>query len=245
MELIYNSRFLTIHLEDEILIQEWTNFPLTEADFKNELKNFLELFKTQKPQGALWILDNLDLEITESLYKWVEENILKALYQAGLRKLPSTVPKEKLIYLSIINSVQNVGLVLRPNFFSCRKEALNFIKQPKTSENNAFNYQVNESNQSGEIILEMDYDQLPKLIKHLDKLNLELKFNKTNQSYFDQLSFREVEIFKSIAQGKSNRDIAEHLCLSESTIATHRKSIIKKLNIKSAKDWQHYADAFM
>ncbi|WP_442847032.1 response regulator transcription factor [Leeuwenhoekiella sp. H156] len=245
MELIYNSKFLSIHLDDGIMIQEWTKVQLTEADFKEELKNFLELFKTYKPQGALWILDNLDLEISESLYKWVEENILKALYQAGLRKLPSTVPKEKLIYLSIINTVQNVGLVLKPNFFSSRQEALKSIKHPRSSENNAFNYQVNESKQSGEIILEMDYDQLPKVIKHLDKLNNELKFNETNQSYFDQLSFREVEIFKSIAQGKSNRDIAENLCLSESTIATHRKSIIKKLNIKSVKDWQHYADAFL
>ncbi|PHR89998.1 MAG: hypothetical protein COA80_16800 [Leeuwenhoekiella sp.] len=245
MELIYQSKFLTIHLDDGIMIQEWSDSPLSETHFKQELKQFFKLFKIHKPRGALWILENLDLEISEDLYDWVEKNILEPLYKAGLRKLATTVPREKFVYLSIINSVQKVGLVLKPNFFMCRQTAFKFLNDTQESDKSAFNYQVSESDQSGEIILEMGYEQLPKVIKHLDKLNSQLKFNENNQSNFDQLSFREVEIFKSIAQGKSNREIAENLCFSESTIATHRKSIIKKLNIKSAIDWQHYADAFM
>tara|TARA_B100001167_G_scaffold42405_1_gene24134 strand:- start:3360 stop:4043 length:684 start_codon:yes stop_codon:yes gene_type:complete len=227
------------------MIQEWSDSPLSETYFKQELKQFLKQFKIHKPRGALWILENLNLEISEDLYDWVEKNILEPLYKAGLRKLASTVPQEKFVYLSIINSVQKVGLVLKPNFFMCRQKALNFLNDTENSDETEFNYQVSESDQIGEIILEMGYNQLPKVIQQLDKLNSQLKFNGTNQSNFDQLSFRELEIFKSIAQGKSNKSIAKKLFLSEGTIATHRKSIIKKLNIKSATDWQRYADAFL
>lgn len=245
MELIHNSQFLTIHLDDGVMIQQWTNHPLTEANFKQELKNFLQKFKVIKPRGALWDLENLELEISEDLYNWVEKNILKPLYKAGLRKLPTTVPKEKFIYLSIINSAQKVGLVLKPHFFTCRKKALEYINDPLHAEQQSVNYHVNQTENSSEIVLNLGYEQLPEVLKQLEKLNIQLKFNETNQDNFHLLSFREMEIFKSIALGKSNKEIAEKLFLSESTIATHRKSIIKKLNIKSTKDWQRYADAFL
>lgn len=43
------------------------------------------------------------------------------------------------------------------------------------------------------------------------------------------LSYREVEIVQLIADGMTNRDIADKLFLSVHTVKTHRKNIIKKL----------------
>jgi len=46
-----------------------------------------------------------------------------------------------------------------------------------------------------------------------------------------RLSERESEIIRQIISGKTNRDIAELLFISEETVKTHRKNIFKKLGI--------------
>lgn len=55
------------------------------------------------------------------------------------------------------------------------------------------------------------------------------------------LTVRETEILKLIAHGKSTQTIADELYLSPHTVHTHRKSIIKKLNIKSPTEFVIYA----
>ncbi len=49
----------------------------------------------------------------------------------------------------------------------------------------------------------------------------------------DQLSAREREIVAQIALGKSNKEIADTLCLSVHTVTTHRRNITSKLNLHS------------
>ncbi len=48
------------------------------------------------------------------------------------------------------------------------------------------------------------------------------------------LSDREKEILCEIAKGKSNKEIADDLCLSVHTVSTHRRNICSKLDIHSA-----------
>jgi DNA-binding NarL/FixJ family response regulator len=47
------------------------------------------------------------------------------------------------------------------------------------------------------------------------------------------LTHREMEILSLLAQGLSNRQIAENLVLSELTVKTHLKNMFKKMNVKS------------
>lgn len=47
------------------------------------------------------------------------------------------------------------------------------------------------------------------------------------------LSQREIEIMKAITSGQKNRDIAEHIGISEKTIEFHRCSILRKLGAKT------------
>lgn len=47
------------------------------------------------------------------------------------------------------------------------------------------------------------------------------------------LGEREKEIIKCVAQGKSNKEIAEALCISVHTVTTHRRNIASKLGIHS------------
>jgi len=57
----------------------------------------------------------------------------------------------------------------------------------------------------------------------------------------DELSDREKEVLKLLAEGRSNRDIAELLCLSVKTIMSHRASIMEKLDIHNRTELVKFA----
>ena len=57
----------------------------------------------------------------------------------------------------------------------------------------------------------------------------------------DVLSKRETEILHLIAQGNTNKQIAELLFLSVKTIETHRRSVYRKLGIKNRVQAASYA----
>jgi NarL family two-component system response regulator LiaR len=47
----------------------------------------------------------------------------------------------------------------------------------------------------------------------------------------DQLSAREVEVLTLLARGRSNKEIARHLSISEETVKTHVSNILTKLHL--------------
>lgn len=55
------------------------------------------------------------------------------------------------------------------------------------------------------------------------------------------LSVREMEIFKLIAEGDSNRGIAEKLFISIRTVETHKNNIMKKIGLKTTVDLVKFA----
>ena len=57
----------------------------------------------------------------------------------------------------------------------------------------------------------------------------------------DALSDRERDVMISLVQGMSNKEIAEHLCISINTVITHRRNIARKLQIHSPAGLTIYA----
>ncbi len=57
----------------------------------------------------------------------------------------------------------------------------------------------------------------------------------------DNLSDREVQVLKMIANGISNKDIGEQLFISTKTVEAHRNNILKKLHLKSTADLVKFA----
>lgn len=49
----------------------------------------------------------------------------------------------------------------------------------------------------------------------------------------DLLTQREIDVINQILKDKTNQQIAESMNLSYNTIVTHRKNILKKLNLNS------------
>ncbi|MDO1502103.1 LuxR C-terminal-related transcriptional regulator [Winogradskyella maritima] len=242
----YKSEFLSIVQDNDIMVQEWTKTPLTESIFKEELNIFLQYFKQIKPRGVLWLQEHFDLEIPEDLYFWIEKHILVPQYKAGLRKLAFTIPKAQHAHLSIIDSFNEVNSVLQPRYFLSKDKAIQYINSEKEKDTIISpNYSVNRTIDKTEITLQVDHKHLPHAIRHLDKLKSQFVFRMERKSQFDDLTLRELEVLKDICRGKTTKQIAEDLFLSENTVATHRKSIIKKLNINNSQDWRDYADGFL
>ena len=64
---IYTSDYISITREEDILIQEWTKIPLNTQIFQQELLNFLEVFKRERPESLLWLQEDFDLEIPDEI----------------------------------------------------------------------------------------------------------------------------------------------------------------------------------
>ena len=58
------------------------------------------------------------------------------------------------------------------------------------------------------------------------------RFQELSRHGSDALSEREVEVLQLIAHGSANRQIAEQLMISESTVKTHVANIFSKMNVR-------------
>jgi len=58
---------------------------------------------------------------------------------------------------------------------------------------------------------------------------------------FDNLTAREREILKLIAEGNTNKKIADHLCISLKTVEKHRSNLMKKLDLRNTAALTAYA----
>jgi len=67
----------------------------------------------------------------------------------------------------------------------------------------------------------------------------DLKSDKS--SVFSLLSSREREILQLVAEGLTSEDIANHLFISKKTVSSHRRQIMKKLDLKSVAELTRYA----
>jgi NarL family two-component system response regulator LiaR len=73
------------------------------------------------------------------------------------------------------------------------------------------------------------------------RLLQELSGPSDNEASVDALTEREIEVLQLVAQGHSNREIADVLMISEATVRTHVSNILSKLNLCSRTQAALYA----
>lgn len=101
-----------------------------------------------------------------------------------------------------------------------------------------------EAGASGYQLKDIEPDELVKSIKriidgesqlHPKATSLVLKHlssnNRQERKPFDELTRREREVLKEIASGKSNKEIAASLYITEKTVKTHVSNILAKLEV--------------
>lgn len=65
--------------------------------------------------------------------------------------------------------------------------------------------------------------------------------NEITEDEDNDLSPRERDIIACVAHGMSNKEIADHLCISVNTVTTHRRNLVQKLQIHSPAGLAIYA----
>jgi len=80
--------------------------------------------------------------------------------------------------------------------------------------------------------------------RKVTRLLEELTFLKDHHNTFEQLSVREREILRLLAQGYSTPEIADMLSISVFTADTHRRNIRRKLGVHRSSHLQQFARAF-
>ena len=65
----------------------------------------------------------------------------------------------------------------------------------------------------------------------------------TSPSSWSQLTVREREVTKLIAEGKKSREVAEYLSVSLKTVEKHRSNLMRKLDLHSVSEITKYAIA--
>ncbi len=82
-------------------------------------------------------------------------------------------------------------------------------------------------------------DSRPRIIKKLNALVKKETRGKTNPD--NRLTPREIAVLKLLVKGHSNKEVSGKLFISTHTVISHRKNIIRKLNIKSIAGLTVYA----
>jgi DNA-binding CsgD family transcriptional regulator len=59
------------------------------------------------------------------------------------------------------------------------------------------------------------------------------KINHTQGLYGRDLSTREIQVVKCVAEGNPNKEIADKMGISETTVKAHMRTIINKLGVKN------------
>jgi len=240
---IYKSKNISIIQRDDMLIQEWENCELTVEDFQKELKTFLSFYEKTRPKSVLWLQENFKFQIPPALYEWIENDIVKRQYETGLENLAFTVSSDMLSHLSVMSSFEKIESVIQPNFFTDRNSAENFLSKEVIIKNK-LKYTVEKLDNIAKIEVELNFDLIPKVILELNNIEKEQRFIDENIIKVRSLTVREMGVFRLIANGYSSKEIAIKLYIETSTVDTHRKNIIKKLNIKRSIDWFFIAKAF-
>jgi DNA-binding NarL/FixJ family response regulator len=113
-----------------------------------------------------------------------------------------------------------------------------------------------DSGASGYILKESAFDEIYDAIQEVLRTNFYLtpaiarmctenkgrnRSARDTQPQFNKISRKEREVLQLIAEGKKTREIAEILGVSIKTVETHRRNIMKKLNIFSVAGLTKYA----
>lgn len=239
---MYQSDFSQIIKQDNTLIQSWTEKNLSIEEYKSELSHFMEIFSKLKPTGLIMDITKCRLTIPEELDDWMTSQVLLPIHKKGIRDLAFTIANDNTVHQSIATSLEKAKPIIQSTYYTGLNEA--FHKTTHNKKSSHFDIQSNKESETFDINLKISPNALPSFLTSMQQIERDLQFVHENSSKFYSLTIREVEIFKLIAQGNTNKQIALNLFIEDSSVKTHRKNIKKKLHITSTLDIYHYARCF-
>lgn len=245
---IYQSEYLKIAKQGDLMVQQWTSAPLSIEDYKGELLSFLQLFQKVTPKDLLWDNKNCQLLIPEALDQWMGEEILIPIYKRGLKRLIMTVPEQTSVHLSIVKSLEKAVSILQPVYFWEKDEAESYLRRSLSPSTHIVKTEIERVLEPGQpyfdVNLKVSPNDLPRILNAIEQIEHDKEFMLKHQKYYDLLTQQELKILKLIAQGYSNPQVGAILFIEECSVKTHRRNIKQKLKIKTSFDMYQYARSF-
>jgi len=135
-------------------------------------------------------------------------------------------------------------------FYSQRDEskAISYFQKMKFERDNDYRLFISTTKihkrSGGLVTITIPVNTFGELAVKIEKVFDEHNFMKKNFEKFAQLTKREKQILSLIAIGKSTKEIAEKLFISNLTVNTHRQNIIRKIESSKISDITRFASTF-
>lgn len=167
----------------------------------------------------------------------VEESFL---IREGLKKILSYFPE-----VDKITELENVMQIKRIQDTKSSIYIINslftdgsFLKNKKIDNERVIEIENSSTISSNNEFIKI-YEKKEEIIEKISKLLQKIP-GKNNENN-NELSVREKDVLKQIVLGKTNKEIGETLFISPHTVITHRKNIVRKLDIKTVPGLTVYA----
>lgn len=172
---------------------------------------------------------------------------LTMLERLGLREIISLFPKvetKEFYHVGEMSMKDNVAdafvvdseaYLLNPTFFLPRRMQTLVVMRHSRRDRSKTDTLSNES-LPATIYFDSDEAEIEDAVLTIIKAAKKLE-----SSSESQISAREREVLRELAGGKTNKEIADTLCISINTVITHRKNISSKLGIHSVSGLSLYA----
>lgn len=129
--------------------------------------------------------------------------------------------------------------LIKKEFPQCKIIAFSMFEQEEAIQ------QMQEAGASGYILKNSSLKNVLEAIRtvHRGETYFDNGITKTEKKDTDEvpLSKREKEILRLVGEGKTSQEIADALFIGKTTVDTHRKNILKKLNLQGKSELMRYS----
>lgn len=256
--IVHNTQNISINYieKQDLLITTWKDLPLEADSFMKELLHCRDYCVNLNIKRAVLNQETFKFVIPPKLYPWIEEEINLPGYRNGVEDFVFVVAGSAMAQFSVMDSFDEAESVYTPQFFLHQNEALEYLEAPKKEKIQLIDptifleddiiLEITKDKVGNKAIIQMEVplDTLPYNLNMLKKHMDGVQFMRNNWRKFASLTKREIMILKHLIKGRTTKEMATKLFISETTVKTHRQNIIRKLNAKHLIDLYKYATVF-
>ncbi|PZR02880.1 MAG: hypothetical protein DI539_27350 [Flavobacterium psychrophilum] len=249
MEQLFKSDDLEMHYDEkrDIFLGKWNNCDGPEKMISG-IKEYKKIFEAIVPEKVIWDLTSMNYAIPPDLQQWILEFLdIPACRHAIDYKVAHILSPDIYAGLSVMNMYTDGKTTFTPHFFTHERSAMDWVSTykagPSRAEQHSPELRIEQYLKlgKGRIILDVDLSELPDYLHEFLRVLNRRTFYTEGIQYFRQLTPMEKLVLTLVIQGKSNKEIADVFSISDETVKTHRKNLIRKLKCKNIAELMRYS----
>jgi hypothetical protein len=129
---VYKSNYTSIVYDETnafFEVKRTISVDLDEDTYKQDFLGWLKVIQTYRPYGVLMIEAQNEYLIVPELQTWINQNVLKPAWEAGVRRLAFLVSEDFIVHLSHEQTMEeNSGRMFQTNYFDDIQKAKEWLK---------------------------------------------------------------------------------------------------------------------